>query len=105
MPKLHLKTGDLVRVIAGNDKGKQGKVLRTFPTKQRAIVEGIHLLTHYRKPTQADPKGGMERTEAPVHISNLMVLDPKTAKPTRIGRKRNEQGKLQRYAKQTGNLL
>lgn len=103
--KPKIRTGDTVKVIAGNHKNKTGKVIAVFPHKQRATVEGINLLTHYIKPTQAEPKGGMQQKEGSIHISNLSLLDPKTKQPTRIGRKKNSQGKLQRYAKKTGNLI
>ena len=100
--KLHIRKGDLVQVNAGEDKGKQGKVLQMFPKEQRAIVEGINMVSKHMKPNAAHPQGGIIKKEAPIHISNLNVVDPSTGKPTRIGRRRNAEGKLVRYAKRSG---
>ena len=99
MAKLHIKKGDTVYVNAGDDKGKTGRVLEVQVKKNRAIVEGINIVSKSTKPTAKYPQGGIVKLEAPVHISNLNVVDPKTGKPTRIGRRRNEAGKLVRYAK------
>lgn len=104
-PKLHIKKGDTVKVIAGDDKGKSGKVLELFRDRNRAIVEGINIVTKHQKPSAGKPEGGIKKTEATIHISNLMLIDPASGKPTRIGRKLNEKGKLQRYAKKTGELI
>ena len=103
--KLRLKTGDLVKVITGNSKGQQGQILQIDKAKQRAVVEKINMQTHYIKPDQQNPKGGIQKKEGFIHISNLMLIDPSTQQPTRIGRKKNEKGKLQRYAKKTGKEL
>ena len=84
---------------AGEDKGKQGKVLEVFPDKERAIVEGINMISKHTKPNAKYPQGGIIKQEAPIHISNLNVIDPSTNKPTRIGRKKDEKGNLVRYAK------
>jgi large subunit ribosomal protein L24 len=73
--------------------------------KQRAIIEGVNLLTKHVKPTATNPEGGIEKREGSIHISNLMVIDPKTGQPTRTGRKLNADGKLQRYSKKSGNLI
>ena len=97
--KLHIKKGDMVQVIAGDNKGQQGKVLRVDAQKQRAIVEGVNICKKATKPNAQNPQGGIVEKEAPIHISNLQVLDPKSGKPTRIGRKENAEGKLVRYAK------
>ncbi len=102
-PKLHVRTGDTVMVIAGDDKGKTGTVLQVFPDKMRAIVEGVNIVYKHVKAT-AEQEGGIQEMSAPVHVSNLMLLDPKTGEPTRIGR-RLENGKLVRYSKKTGNIL
>ena len=99
------KKGDLVQVNAGEDRGKQGKVLEMIPDKQRAIVEGINLVSKHTKPNAAHPQGGIIKKEAPIHISNLNVVDPVTGKPTKIGRRRNAEGKLVRYAKKSGQEL
>jgi large subunit ribosomal protein L24 len=108
--KLHIRKGDTVRVIAGDDKStpdrvREGKVLEIFPDKNRALVEGINMVTKHSKPSAGKPEGGIKKVEAPVHISNLMLVDPSTNKPTRIGRKLNEKGKLQRYSKKTGEFI
>lgn len=102
-PKLHIKTGDKVVVNAGDDKGKTGTVVKVFPKESRAIVEGLNMVTKHRKPTQTSP-GGIEQIEAPIHISNLQVVDPQTGKATRVGR-REEAGKLVRYSKKSGNTI
>lgn len=102
MAKLHIKKGDTVYVNAGDDKGKTGRVLEVQVKKNRAVVEGVNIVSKSTKPTAKYPQGGIVKIEAPVHISNLNVVDPKTGKPTRIGRRRNEAGKLVRYAKKSG---
>lgn len=89
MSKLHIKKGDTVCVLAGKDKNKTGKVVRVLVDKQRAIVEGVNMVQKSQKPSAQNPQGGFVKTEAPIHISNLNVVDPKTGKPTRIGRQRN----------------
>jgi large subunit ribosomal protein L24 len=104
-PKLHIRKGDTVKVIAGDDKGKTGKVLEVVVDKNRAIVEGINIVTKHEKPSAGKPEGGIKKTEAALHISNLMLIDPASGNPTRIGRKLNEKGKLQRYSKKTGELI
>ncbi len=103
--KLHIKKGDTVQVLAGNDRNKQGKVLKVYPKTYRAIVEGVAFMVKHRKPSAQNPQGGIERKEAPIHISNLMLIDPATSKPTRVGRKYDEKGKLQRYSKKTGEFI
>lgn len=105
MSKLHIKKGDTVYVLSGADRKKTGKVLKVLVDKQRAIVEGINIVTKSQKPNAQNPQGGFVKVEAPVHISNLNVVDPKTGKPTRIGRKRNEAGKLVRYTKKSGEEI
>ncbi len=105
MSKLHIKKGDTVFVNAGDDKGKTGRVLKVLVDKQRAIVEGINIVSKSTKPNAKNPQGGIVKKEAALHISNLNVLDPKTGKPTRIGRRRNDEGKLVRYAKKSGEEI
>ena len=105
MSKLHIKKGDTVYVNTGEDRGKTGKVLKVFVDKQRAVVEGINIVTKSQKPSAKNPQGGFVKVEAPVHISNSNVLDPKSGKPTRIGRKLNDEGKLVRYAKKSGEEI
>ncbi|MDR0983175.1 MAG: 50S ribosomal protein L24 [Culturomica sp.] len=103
--KLHIKKGDLVYVNTGVDKGKQGKILEVIPAKQRAIVEGVNFISKHTKPNSANPQGGIIRKEAPIHISNLNVVDPSTGKPTRVGRKLDENGKRVRYSKRSGEII
>lgn len=105
MSKLHIKRGDTVYVNAGEDKGKTGKVIKVLVEKQRAIVEGVNMVSKSQKPNAKNPQGGIVKMEAPLHISNLNVVDPKTGKPTRIGRRRNDEGKLVRYAKKSGEEI
>ncbi len=105
MSKLHIKKGDTVYVNAGEDKGKTGKVLKVFVEKQRAIVEGLNMVSKSQKPSAKNPQGGIVKQEAAIHISNLNVVDPKTGKPTRIGRKLNADGKSVRYAKKSGEEI
>jgi len=106
--KVHVKKGDEVQVIAGNDKGKTGRLLMVMPQEERVIVEGINMRIHHDKPSQQNPRGGRIEREEPIHISNVMVIDPTTGEPTRIGRKRiEEDGKSRwvRYAKVSGEVL
>ncbi|MDE5870292.1 MAG: 50S ribosomal protein L24 [Muribaculaceae bacterium] len=105
MAKLHIKKGDTVYVNAGDDKGKTGRVLEIQVSKKRAIVEGVNIVSKSTKPNAKYPQGGIVKIEAPVHISNLNVVDPKTGKPTRIGRRKNEAGKLVRYSKKSGEEI
>lgn len=103
--KLHIKKGDTVYVNAGDNKGQQGKVLEVLVEKQRAIVEGVNMVSKHTKPNAANPQGGIVKQEAPIHISNLQPLDPKTGKPTRVGRKKNDKGKLVRVAVKSGEEI
>ena len=105
MSKLHIKKGDMVYVNAGDDKGKTGKVTKVFIDKKRAIVEGVNMVKKSTKPSAEHPQGGFVEQEASIHISNLNVVDPKTGKPTRIGRKLGENGKLVRFAKKSGEEI
>lgn len=105
MAKFHIKTGDTVKVIAGADKGKEGKVIRVVTKTNRAVVEGVGIVTKHVKPSATKPQGGLEKVEAAVHISNLMLVDPKTGEPTRVGRKLDENNKLVRYAKKSGEVI
>ena len=104
-PKLHIRKGDTVKVIAGEDKDKTGKVLEILVEKNRAIVEGRNMVTKHQKPSAGRPEGGIKKMEGTIHISNLMLIDPASGKATRTGRKLNEKGKLQRYSKKTGELI
>ncbi len=105
MSKLHIKKGDTVYVNAGESKGKTGRVLKVLVEKQRAIVEGVNMVSKSTKPSAKNPQGGIVKQEAPIHISNLNVVDPKTGKPTRIGRKVGADGKLVRYSKKSGEEI
>lgn len=100
---MHVKKGDKVQVIAGNYKGETGEVVEVFPDKNRAIVENINLAKKHKKATQDNP-GGIIDVPMPIHLSNLMLIDPKTGEPSRIGRKLVD-GKLVRYAKKSGELI
>jgi large subunit ribosomal protein L24 len=101
---MHVKKGDKVQVISGKDKGKQGVVLAAFPKKNRVLVEGVNIVKKHAKPTQANPQGGIIEKEAPIHVSNVMTLDPKTGVPTRVGYQLVD-GKKVRVAKKSGELL
>jgi len=103
--KLHIKKGDLVYVNTGEYKGQQGKVLEVLIKQKKAIVEGVNMVSRHTKPNNKYPQGGIIKMEAPVHISNLMLVDPSTGKPTRIGRRLNEDNKLVRYAKKSGEEI
>jgi large subunit ribosomal protein L24 len=105
MKKLHVRKGDTVKVIAGNSKGKTGVVLEVIPAKDRAVVEGVNIVTKHVKPSATNPEGGITKSEAAIHISNLMLVDPAKGEPTRTGRKLDENGKLQRYSKKTGEIV
>ena len=105
MSKLHIKKGDTVMVISGEDKGHSGRVLEVLVKEQRAIVEGLNMIKKHAKPSANNPQGGSISQEAPIQISNLNVVDPKTGKATRIGRRLNENGKLVRYAKKSGEEI
>lgn len=104
-PKLHIRKGDTVKVLAGDDKGKEGKVLEVDLVGRRALVEGINIVTKHVKPSAGQPEGGINRTEAYIQVSKLMLIDPATGQPTRVGRKLNDKGKLQRYSKKTGEFI
>ena len=105
MTKLHIKKGDTVYVNAGEDKGKTGRVLKVLISKNRAVVEGINMVTKATKPNAKNPQGGLVKMEAPIHVSNLQLLDPKSGKPTRVGYKVNEDGKKVRNTKKSGEEI
>ena len=100
--KLKIRKGDLVKVIAGDSKGSQGKIVEVILAKNRAIVEGANMVSKHTKPNAANPNGGIVKQEAAIHISNLALIDPKTGATTRVGRKKNADGKLVRVAKKSG---
>ena len=105
MSKLHIKKGDTVYVNAGNDKGKTGRVLRVLVSKNRAVVEGLNMVSKSAKPSAKHPQGGIIKMEAPIHVSNLILLDPYSGNPTRVGRRKNEEGKTVRYSKKSGEEI
>ena len=104
MSKLHIKKNDTVMVLAGEDKGKTGKVLKVLVEKERAIVEGINIVNKRTKPSAKNPQGGFEKIEAPIHISNLSLIDPKSGKPTRVSIK-HEGKNVIRVAKKSGEEI
>lgn len=102
-PKPFLRKGDKVIVVAGSDKGKKGNVVEVIAAKQRVIVEDVNIVKKHRKPTQNTP-GGIVEIPAPIHVSNVMLLDPKSGEPTRIGRKELDR-KTVRYSKKSGEII
>jgi large subunit ribosomal protein L24 len=104
MIKLKIKSGDIVRVIAGDHKGAEGKVLRVYKEKNKAIVEGVNMVSKHTKPSAKNPQGGIVKKEAPINISNVMLWDAKAGAPTKVSRKR-EDGKLVRIAKKSGEVI
>jgi len=103
--KLKIRKGDLVKVMAGDSKGSQGKIVEVILAKNRAIVEGANMVSKHTKPNAANPNGGIVKQEAAIHISNLALIDPKTGATTRVGRKKNADGKLVRVAKKSGEEI
>jgi large subunit ribosomal protein L24 len=104
--KLHIKKGDSVKVIAGDSKNQEGKVLSVDKTKGRAIVEGVNTVSKHTKPSTKSPQGGIVKQEAAIHLSNLMLIEPGTGKTTRVGRKLDtKSNKLVRYSKKTGEVI
>ena len=104
MKKIRIKKGDTVYVNAGNDKGKTGKVLSVAPAEDKAIVEGINMVSKHTKPNSKQPQGGIIKQEAPIHISNLNLIDPKSQKPTRVGYRMDGDKKV-RFAKKSGEEI
>jgi large subunit ribosomal protein L24 len=103
--KLHIKKGDTVFVNTGENKGQKGRVLEVDRDKNRAIVEGVNMMSKHTKPNAKSPNGGIIKKEAPIHISNLMLIDPASGAPSRIGRKLDSKGKLVRYSKKSGEEI
>ena len=104
MTKLKIKKGDKVVVISGGSKGKEGEVIRVMPQDNKAIVEGVNMVSKHTKPSAKNPQGGIVKTEAPIHISNLALVDPKSGKATRVGYKM-EDGKKVRVSKKSGEAI
>jgi len=106
MEKLKIKKNDTVVVLAGTSKGKEGKVIKVYSATNRAIVEGVNMVSKHTKPNAANPQGGIIKQESSINISNLMLVDPKSGEPTRIGRKIDEKtGKLVRFAKKSEEVI
>ena len=101
---MHVKTGDKVKVLSGKDRGKEGTVLQAFPKKERVIVEGVNMVKIHARPSQENPQGGILNQEAPIHVSNVLPIDPKTGEPTRVGYEIRD-GKKIRIAKKSGEPL
>lgn len=101
---MFVKKGDTVRVIAGNDKGKEGEVLQVIPSKNQVIVEGIRIIKKHQRPAGMGQEGGIIEKEAPINASNVQLIDPETNEPTRVGF-RFEDGKKVRYSKKSGQAL
>ena len=106
MIKIKIKKNDIVIVTTGNSKGKKGKVIKVFPKEKRAIVEGANLVSKHSKPNAANPQGGIVKKEAKIHISNLVMVDPKSGDATKVGRRMDEKaGKIIRYSKKSGEVI
>jgi large subunit ribosomal protein L24 len=103
--KLKIRKGDTVKVIAGDSKGQQGKITEIIVDKNRAVVEGVNMISKHTKPNAANPNGGIVKKEAAIHISNLALVDPKSGETTRVGRKKNDAGKLVRVSKKSGEEI
>jgi large subunit ribosomal protein L24 len=104
-PKLKIRKGDIVKVITGDSRGQQGKVLSIDLQKSRAIVERVNMISKHSKPNAKNTQGGIVKQEASIHISNLMLVDPAKGETTRVGRKAGDDGKLVRYAKKSGEVI
>lgn len=105
MTKLHVKKGDKVVVIAGKDKKKTGRVLMVLPKENRVVIEGVNVVKRHTKPNPQSPEGGIVEKEAPIHVSNVALADPKTGEPTRVGFKVLQDGTKVRYAKKSGETI
>ncbi|KPF70876.1 50S ribosomal protein L24 [alpha proteobacterium AAP81b] len=105
MSAAKIKKGDKVVILSGKDKGKHGEVTKAMPRDSKVIVGGLNMMTRHKKPSQNDPQGGLEKIEAPIHVSNVAIEDPKTGKPTRVGFKILEDGRKVRVAKRSGEVI
>ena len=106
MAKIKIRKNDIVLVTCGNSKGEKGKVIRVYPKENKAMVEGVNMISKHTKPNAANPQGGIIKQESKIHISNLVLVDPQSGKPTKIGRRKDEKtGKLIRFAKITGEVI
>ena len=102
MAKMNVKKGDRVKVLAGKDKGKEGEILRSLPQKERVVVEKVNMIKKAMRPTQQNPQGGISTMEAPIHVSNVMLVCPHCKQATRVNRRRNVDGKKVRVCKKCG---
>jgi len=103
--KFHIKSGDTVYVNAGRERGKTGKVIKMLPEKEKAVIEGLGIVKRHTRPSQRDPRGGIIEKEAGIHISNLMLYCKRCSSPTRVGRRRVEDGGYVRYCKKCGEEI
>lgn len=103
--KIHIKKGDTVKVLTGVSKGQEGRVLNIDRANERAVVEGINMRSKHQKPSSENPQGGINKQEGSVHISNLMLVDPKSGEATRVGRTQDENGRTVRYSKKSGETI
>ena len=105
MSKSHIRKGDIVYVLAGEDRGKEGRVLKVLKEKHKAVVEGVNIVTKATKPSAQHPQGGLIKMEAPIQISNIALIDPKSGKPTRVSCRRDEKGNVIRISKKSGEVI
>ena len=105
MAKSHIRKGDVVRVLRGNERGKEGRIIRVHREANRVVVEGVNLRKRHRKPSAIDPEGGIVTFEAPIHASNVMLLDPASSQPTRVRSQRNAEGEKERVAAKSGRAI
>lgn len=103
--RLHIRKGDMVYVISGSYKHHKGRVLEVLPLENSAIVEGVNMVSHHEKPSAQNTQGGIVQRESAIHVSNLLLIDPESGKPTRIGRRRDDAGKLVRYSKRSNKEI
>ncbi|MFC2949264.1 50S ribosomal protein L24 [Virgibacillus sediminis] len=101
---MHVKKGDKVKVLSGKDRGKEGVILEAYPKKERVLVEGVNMIKKHAKPSQDNPQGGILDIEGPIHVSNVMPIDPKSGEPTRVGYEVRD-GKKVRIAKKSGEAI
>jgi large subunit ribosomal protein L24 len=105
MSAAKIKKGDRVVILSGKDKGKHGEVTKSMPREGKVVVSGVNIMTRHKKPSQQDPNGGLQKIEAPLHVSKVALEDPKTGKPTRVGFKVLEDGRKVRVAKRSGEVI
>jgi large subunit ribosomal protein L24 len=103
--KLHVKKDDNIIVISGKDKGKKGRIIAAYPRENRVLVEGVNMVKRHTRPNPTNQQGGIIEREAPIHVSNVMHIDPKSGKPTRVGTKTLDNGKKVRIAKRSGEMI